>query len=278
MFGYVTANISALSQQDRQLYQGLYCGLCRSLGKQFGIPGRLTLRYDMVLLELVLSDVYGSALECGCMRCLLHPFRRRCAACGSFSDYSAAMNVALAYYNCRDRWDDSRNIPGGLAALLLRRACRRVRKQYPRQCDAMERGMAELLRMERAGEPNPDRAAQVFGTILGAVFVPYEDEHARDLFEFGAALGRYLYILDAAVDLRDDLQHRRYNPLVTVEHVQIKDILNMLLHDCTCTLDALGTQQYRSIYQNIFYSGIWLRFDAADQRRKGTSSDGTGSI
>ena len=55
MFGYVIANMDTLSQGARERYRAVYCGLCRTLGRQHGQLGRLTLTYDMVFLILLLS-------------------------------------------------------------------------------------------------------------------------------------------------------------------------------------------------------------------------------
>ena len=43
MFGYVKALPAVLSPEDAQRYEGVYCGLCRTLGKRFGWSARLIL-------------------------------------------------------------------------------------------------------------------------------------------------------------------------------------------------------------------------------------------
>jgi len=47
MFGYITANRDALTEDERKRFRACYCGLCHSLKKRHGIPGRLALSFDM---------------------------------------------------------------------------------------------------------------------------------------------------------------------------------------------------------------------------------------
>ena len=58
MFGYVTASMGELTQEQRQRYMGCYCGICRAIGRNSSGPSRLSLNYDMVFLALLLSSLY----------------------------------------------------------------------------------------------------------------------------------------------------------------------------------------------------------------------------
>ena len=56
MFGYVVPVKDELSQADFGLYRAFYCGICKSIGKQFGQLPRFTTSYDMVFLSVLLHD------------------------------------------------------------------------------------------------------------------------------------------------------------------------------------------------------------------------------
>lgn len=68
--------------------------------------------------------------------------------------------------------------------------------------------------------------------MFGEVFTPYEDEFSEKLRNFGDALGRFIYILDACIDLEKDIKHKKYNPLITYSKAEFDDMLNLLLADC----------------------------------------------
>lgn len=63
MFGFVQANLADLSQEEKERYQGAYCGLCKTIGQRHGHIARLGLSYDLTFLSLLLhySQVFSTA-------------------------------------------------------------------------------------------------------------------------------------------------------------------------------------------------------------------------
>ena len=47
MFGYVTIDKPELRFREFDTYRSYYCGLCRELREGYGVPGQLTLTYDL---------------------------------------------------------------------------------------------------------------------------------------------------------------------------------------------------------------------------------------
>ena len=52
MFGYVTVHKEELKIKEYETYKGFYCGACQALKQEYGLPGQLTLSYDMTFLTL----------------------------------------------------------------------------------------------------------------------------------------------------------------------------------------------------------------------------------
>lgn len=46
MFGYVTAYKPELKVKEYEAYKGVYCTLCKEMGKEYGALSRLLLSYD----------------------------------------------------------------------------------------------------------------------------------------------------------------------------------------------------------------------------------------
>ena len=263
MFGYVVANMDALPEQARERYRMVYCGLCHALGKAYGQFGRLTLTYDMAFLILLLSSLDKTELaEEKDFRCLLHPLQKRTAFTNRHTKYGADMNLLLAYYQKMDDWEDDHKTTALLQAKTLGKQIERLNARYPRQCKAIQDGLNALHQMESAGETNPDLPAAAFGSILGAVFVPEGHAFAEALYAFGDKLGRFIYLLDAAVDLKKDIQHEKYNPLVTISTQRHLEILNLLMADCAQAYESLPLLRDKDLMENILYSGVWTRFPA----------------
>lgn len=144
MFGYVTANLDQLSQEQRDRYKAFYCGLCRSLGQRHGLPARFTLTYDMTFLVMFLTSLYEPYLLSGQEPCPGHPLSTRRFLQSDISDYAADMNIALAYLNCMDDWHDDINAAALLSAQVLKSEYNRVCAAYPRQCGVIAECMARL--------------------------------------------------------------------------------------------------------------------------------------
>lgn len=268
MFGYVVANMEKLTTEEKQHYRSYYCGLCRSLGKHHGTLGRITLNYDMTFLVLFLSALYKTDNKIETERCIIHPFKPQKFIQNEITDYAADMNIALAYYNCLDDWTDERKLLSFFQAKLLEQEFKQVISKYPNKCSIISDCLSKLSHIENAGELNPDLPANCFGELMSEIFVWREDEYTDNLRAFGRALGRFIYIMDACLDLKIDIKHERYNPLVTLSSENFKPILNLLMADCTEKYKQLPINQDRNLIDNILYSGIWTRHEA-EKKKKG---------
>lgn len=263
MFGFVVANMEKLSQADQERYRSVYCGLCRTLGENHGMFSRLTLTYDMAFLILLLSSLDKTELaDEGKIFCSLHPVKRRLAFINRHTKYAADLNLFLSYYQRKDDWIDEKKIGAFLQSKVFKNAIHTIEKKYPRHSEIMREGLRELADFEKTGEPNPDLPAAAFGKILGEVFVPDNHPQKDKLFVFGDKLGRFIYLMDAAIDLKKDLQQERYNPLVFVETTRHEEILQILMADCTQAYQELPVLRDQELMENILYSGIWTRYSA----------------
>ena len=277
MFGYVIANSKTLTDEEKARYKAIYCGLCRSLKTRHGQLGRLSLSYDMAFLVLVLNSLYEPEMSNGEERCAVHPCSKHCYVASDITDYAADMNVALAYLNQLDNWKDDRNILSLLYASILRKKYHSVKERYPRQCEAMESCIKRLSELEKHGVQDPDAAAHCFGELMGEIFVFREDRWAPSLRAMASSLGEFIYISDAVVDLPRDVRRHRYNPLAGLKkqgrsELYFKDILTMLIGNCTMDFEKLPLVEDAAIMRNILYSGVWTKYELAQakiSKRKG---------
>lgn len=273
MFGYLTADISALSPKQYRRYKACYCGLCRSLKQRHGQLSRLTINYDVTFLILILSSLYEPEETCGEDTCPRHLKTPQSWVCSPMSDYAADMNLALAYLKCLDDWEDDGN-PGALfEAKLLKPAYDRVEKDYLRQCSAIGRAMTALHEIERQKLEEPDAAAACFGGMMAEIFVYKEDRWADTMRAMAHALGRFIYLLDACMDLDADTLRNRYNPLRRYYGLQdneqrFRDILKMQLGECVYYFDKLPLVEDVGLMKNILCAGLWSAFNKKFSKRK----------
>ena len=167
MFGYVMANIRELPKPLQDRYSSVYCGICRRIRTQSSNPARLALSYDMAFLALLLMSLYEPEEGGGDNACILHPIRHRAWTDNAYIRYGADMNVALAYYNAMDDYQDDKNLAARAMAGVFGRSLPEIEAQYPRQCEAMRSCIARLSELERENCKNPDLPAACFGQLMG---------------------------------------------------------------------------------------------------------------
>ena len=266
MFGYVIANPELLDNAQKQRYRDCYCGLCHTIGMTCSSASRLSLNYDMAFLVLLLSSLYEPEETNGQNRCIMHPFTPQTYWYNQYTRYCAAMNVALAYYNCMDDWHDDKNIVRLAQAQLFRHTGISLAKTYPRQTAAITGNLAKLAAIEASGIPDPDGAANCFGSLMGELFVVDDADYwAPVLRTVGEGLGRFIYTLDAAIDLDEDLQKGRYNPLSDMAKdgrtlSDFKEELMLLIGEATAAFERLPLVQDAALMRNILYSGVWIKY------------------
>ena len=260
MFGFVTANSAELSQEQKQRYSAVYCGICRRIRQQHTNSARLTLSYDMAFLALLLMSLYEPEEQSGDRACALHPIKPRPWVDNEYVRYAADMNVALSYYKCLDDWNDERKQSARIMANHLEKQIPELRAQYPRQCEAIERCITRLTELENGNCTNPDEPANCFGQLMGKLLVYREDLWASYLRQVGLALGRFIYLADAVVDYEKDKRKKRYNPLPGEDARQWEEYLVLAMGRCTEYYEKLPLVQDKALLDNILYSGVWVNF------------------
>ena len=262
MFGYVTANWKELTKPQQQRYGAVYCGICRCIREQSSNLSRLGLSYDMAFLALLLMSLYEPEEVSGGNACILHPIKKRPWVENEFVRYGADMNVALAYYNFADDWQDDRKISAKAMMEILGKQLPRIEEQYPRQCRAIRDCIQRLNDLEKANCPNPDEPAGVFGELMAQLLAYREDLWAPHLRQMGMALGRFIYLLDAAVDYDRDAKKGKYNPFIAMgtgkDWPRWEEYLILTMGRCTESFEMLPLVQDKDILDNILYSGVWV--------------------
>jgi len=277
MFGYVIANSEILSEDDLKRYKSVYCGLCHALKERHGQFGRLTLNYDMTFLILVLNSLREPETCSSEERCIVHTCSKHCYTTTEITAYAADMNVALAYLNQLDNWHDDKNLFSLFHALILKKKYKKISERYPRQCEAMRDCIKRLSEFEKSGETSPDTGARLFGELMGEIFVFQEDRWSNSLRAMAQSLGEFIYIMDAACDLRRDMKRHHFNPLISLKEAgrsdeYFRDILTMLIGNCTMEFEKLPLVEDISIMRNILYSGVWAKFELEQAKKKAKRS------
>lgn len=258
MFGLVVADIGALNEQDKKIYNSFYCGLCNSLGKNFGSFSRLTLNYDLTFLYLFLTSYFNENVEETTFRCGVHPLKKKNVYMNRYAEYCSCMNILLTYYKLQDDVDDEGNLCAKVGKSALKKQKEIAQSKYPIKNQAIFDCLQRLNEVEKQDEHNADIPANIFGDLMGHLFDINGDD--LKLREFGKAIGKVIYIMDAVLDFKKDLKKCRYNPLVETDSKNFQQILTILLNDTIEIYDTMNIANNKTIIDNVLFSGIWYQF------------------
>lgn len=275
MFGYVRLFKPTLTMGEYEQYKGIYCTLCKRLGKRYGVLSRFTLSYDMTFLALLQMALSEEDADFCPSRCSFNPTKRCLKACNTTAiDRAADIGTVLAYYKLRDTLADEgflKRVGAWCALPFAKRAHKKAKKNLPHIDHAVEAMMIAQARLEAEACASIDRAAEPFALLLQALAaeVAANDSQRRVLERFGYCLGRWVYLMDAVDDLAEDLEEERYNPYILSRNLKEDDeqgvketrnyslfTLNACLAECKAAYDLLEIRRFDGILRNILEEGM----------------------
>ncbi|MCM1245853.1 MAG: DUF5685 family protein [Roseburia sp.] len=275
MFGYVMANKPELKIREFDRYKGYYCGLCRQLKRRNGRLSQLTLTYDMTFLILLLSSLYEPAEWEERHRCMIHPGKKQKMIRNEITDYAADMNVLLSYYHFKDDWNDEKKVSGLFGMGAFARRAEKIAEKYPDKSRVIRDKLSDLAELERKNETRPDVISRPFGELMAELFCYRQDAFAEILRRFGFFLGKYIYLMDAYMDLEKDRKNGSFNPFADAwERAdqeadrdgettgkegfegRIMQMLEGTMREAVVEFEKLPLEMDLPILRNILYEGV----------------------
>ncbi len=274
MFGYIAINKAEMKFKDYDMYHSYYCGLCKCLKEKYGRRGQMTLSYDMTFLVLLLTGLYEPETATDTVKCIAHPFEKHVTRTNVYTDYTAAMNLVLSYYKCKDDWMDEQKKKSLLTAGMLKSSVNAIEKQYPGKILKISSDLQKLSYYEKLGETDLDKMAGYFGNIMAEIFACHSDEWEQSLRTVGFFLGKFIYLMDAYEDVEKDIKTGNYNPLKKAFETDAdfaencRRLLTLMMAECSREFETLPILLHADILRNILYSGIWSRYTSVTEKRK----------
>ncbi|MGN0174288.1 MAG: DUF5685 family protein [Acutalibacteraceae bacterium] len=285
MFGYVKAYKPELKIAEYDTYKAVYCSLCRQLGKDYGIFAKFILSYDFVFLAMLKLGLQDECCGYTKMRCPFNPLKK-CMRLEKKSDaleFSAACLIIMFYYKLLDDMKDN-GIKGKLRSGILFPFFNHYRKKARKKFADIDDKLSELIRaqtnIENSESCSVDMAAEPTAKMLEYIF-SYgcsQDVQKRVLSRVGYLSGKWVYLIDALDDLKEDLKKSSYNPFIKRYELKNGDDLGeavknsvSLINNCNVelanTFELLDFKRYKTILSNIIYLGL------PDQLKKVTDKE-----
>lgn len=272
MFGYVVINKPELKIKDYDRYHEYYCGLCKTLKKEYGIRSQLSLNNDLNFVNILLSGLYEPKEKIEKHCCALHPLTKHIERTSPFSTYASDMTIVLTYYKCDDDVLDDQSQTQKAYRFLLKKNFNKVKEKYPQKIKAIETSLNQIHQFEKEKITDLDKIANCFGEVMGQIFVYQDDIFRDDLYRLGFYLGKFIYFIDAYEDIEEDIKKNHYNPFYSLYKQDNFDddcysILEMMISDSCLYFEKLPIIENREILRNILYSGIWTKYDLIKNKR-----------
>ncbi len=273
MLGYVKAFKPEMKMKDYELYKGIYCSLCRALGRNYSPTAQLFLSYDFAFAAVLRL----AAAENGCSfvkkSCPYNP-AKKCMICQSKEtlDFCSHAIIITVFYKILDNMHDG-GVKSKIIAYFLYPIVFLMHRKAKRLAPDIDKIICDSMKIQSETEKNKDvsidEAAHPSADALGKIFsLGFDGEQKNALYSLGYMVGRYVYILDAADDLEDDLKNGSFNPFAQ-EYAGIKNekirtefaqrvtgMLNLTQSNALDALDAVEKKRFEDILENTVLDGL----------------------
>ncbi len=286
MFGYVKVFRPELIIGEYEQYKAVYCSLCHTLGKRYGLASRMTLSYDFTFLALFLMALEERDVSFEQGRCPFHPLKKR-SFCSSneILDYTADVAMLLVYHKLSDTVRDERflkRLSAAVLKLLYKHDYTRAAKRRPQEAQAAIAYMLAQEAVESSASPCVDACAEPTAVFLSTIASSRcAGEQEEIIARFGYCLGRFIYLADAAEDLEDDVKNRRFNPYSlhgdavydNEWFIERKAYAAQTLHAsvavCAECFAQLHLHRFQGILSNVIYKGLPLVIRRLSKKEEG---------
>lgn len=279
MFGYVTPCKMEMKIKDYEKFKAYYCGLCRSIKKNFGNLPRLTLNYDMTFLAILLDSLSEKKYHFIKFKCAIHPLKKRIMLSNNEAlDYATFCNTTLAYYKLMDDVQDNKTVKSKVFSLFLKNYLTKSDVEYK---DVMKYTEDALLLLNTLESNHDDicidELSHVFADLTGFIISFYYKEASfkEDLYWLGYNLGKWIYIIDAFDDLEKDMKSDSFNAINSLLNIDkltfksfsslIKPRVDFILatcgEQCLKYLNKLPLVKNEDILFNILELGLMEKMD-----------------
>lgn len=212
MFGYVVIDKPNILIKDYQTYRCYYCGLCKAIGKRTGQCMRMTLNYDIVLLALLGYNYEDKEPVFKKGRCPVHLLKKvEYVEDSEILEKISDVNTILGYYKLVDDVIDEKK--HRVIKTLVKGYYNKAKKRLPSFAESTEKGYEKLREKEKANE-DANTLAEAFGEILMRAADAVSDKADANLRKLLFYVGKWVYVIDAIDDLKEDAEKQNFNPFL----------------------------------------------------------------
>ncbi|CAM2747444.1 DUF5685 domain-containing protein [Hathewaya histolytica] len=287
MFGYVTPCKMELKIKDYEKFKAYYCGLCRTIKKDYGNLPRMVLNYDMTFLAILLDSLCEEPRKLEKIHCVVHPTEKKIIIVDNKAlHYAAYCNIILVYYKLLDDVEDDKSVKASMLSKFLNMYIKNKESNIEMKDinNYIKESLHTLSAMEKDTEKDItiDKISHPFADLTGFLISNYiKDKDLREsLYFLGYNIGKWIYLIDAYDDLQKDMKDNKFNPInriLNIERLPYEDfssniesrmdfILTTSALNAFNILNKLPTKKNKELLHNILQLGLMEKMDKVFKR------------
>ena len=249
MFGFLTINKN-INKQSLNIYKQHFCGLCHTLGKNYGLLSRFFTNYDATLLYILSNAQLKEKIIPEKIKCPLRFNKIDAILNPASAAFSAAISIVLVYEKMLDDdYDEKQEYPAIIKNFVVKQYAkakenlsnlgfsvefihelmqtqREVEKRTDLSinelCEPTAVMMKEIFKFTTLFTSSPNSPSPARGEGWGEVGVKEDKacpersrrgEGESKLAVVGYNLGKLIYLLDSIFDYSQDIKFNKFNPL-----------------------------------------------------------------
>ncbi len=280
MFGYVTVYKPELKIKEYEAYKGVYCTLCKEMGKEYGFLSRFLLSYDGTFYVMYKMGLSKNNINVENSCCSFNPCKKcmKITCDGDIYKLASAITVILAYFKLIDNLHDSSFFKKILLYLIYPYFVlikNKAKKKHPEVFKIVQDGMTEQFNMERENNISLDKSAHPTAKILSQLFAYGECDDKESASQFGYQLGRVVYFLDAFDDYQDDIKANCFNPFKDSKDI-VKDAIQTVNLSVGALTDIFKNQKFynfTSTIENVIFDGLNYQLEKIIEKYRGDKNE-----
>ena len=284
MFGYITPLLDELTVRQYNYFRSYYCGVCKEIKSQYGNLPRMCLNYDMTFIGFLLDGLSADSLNINKERCIKHPASKRAISKKTEAlNYVTDLSILFSAYKLKDNIVDDKSTKSKVFYLALSSSNKKCKNKLFKADSIINKNLSEISVMEaNKSFTSLDEICHPFSDIMGSILKEYPYTIADDstslrenLYWLGYFIGKWIYLMDAVDDLKDDMENSKFNPFITLYNkdgdLDFPRLINKILEEidlniitcltsCADYIKLIPFKKHRDIIENTINLGMMDKY------------------
>jgi len=268
MFGYLQLDKSTLEDGQRGLYQSFMCGLCFSTKKYFSNKARLAINYDVNFFNVLFHSFLEEDVQIDKRTCFFHPVKKRTVATPTqLMDNLSIANVLLVYLNLYDDVVDDGGVKKRTALKMFSKDYVKAQALLPQLDLMLVQNYHRLRQLEQSDCTILDEVCHPFAQMSEELCRHVLQTDNKYLLKLCYNVGKWVYLIDALDDIKQDLSNGSYNAIVKCFGLQgvgdvascydeLSFVMYSTLNAVAACYNDLCLSKYKCLLDNLLYKAL----------------------